>query len=290
VAGALYFLLVYAPAERAQTIEAWQARLSAMADDRRAAIGNWVTSGISDASTVAAFPTVVAAMAAHAGRPTVVSGVSAIQGHLKAVIDGFGRAHRRRALVIVDPQGAVVLEDLAGAATGEECTAVVRRLVGGGLPFTDFCGGPDGSPLVVFGAPIGEHAEVGDGRLAVLGFAIVAADPTVWLYPLLAREPVPTASGEALLARKDEKGIAFVSPLRHRTARPLSFRVSAGVSPLAARAAVEGWDRSGSTWTTGACPSSQPLAASPAHHGVWSPRSTRTRRSPSTATRFAAAR
>jgi hypothetical protein len=136
VAGALYFLLVYAPAERAQTIEAWQARLSAMADDRRAAIGNWVTSGISDASTVAAFPTVVAAMAAHAGRPTVVSGVSAIQGHLKAVIDGFGRAHRRRALVIVDPQGAVVLEDLHGAATGEECTAVVRRLVGGGLPFT----------------------------------------------------------------------------------------------------------------------------------------------------------
>jgi PAS domain S-box-containing protein len=57
--------------------------------------------------------------------------------------------------------------------------------------------------------------------------------------------PLPTASGEALLARKDEKGIAFVSPLRHRAARPLSFRVSAEVSPLAARAAVEGWESFG---------------------------------------------
>ena len=245
VAGALYFLLVYAPAEKAQAIEAWQARLNAMADDRRAAIGNWVASGVSDASTVAAFPTVVAAMAAHAGRPAAVFGVSAIQGHLKEVIDGFGRAHRRRALVIVDPGGAVVVEDLDGAATGEECTAVVRRLVAGELPFTDFCGGPGGSPLVVFGAPIGERANTRDGRPAVLGFAIVAADPTVWLYPLLAREPLPTASGEALLARKDGESIVFLSPLRHRAARPLSFRLGAEVSPLAARAAVEGWESFG---------------------------------------------
>jgi PAS domain S-box-containing protein len=215
VAGALYFLLVYAPAERAQAIEAWQARLNAMADDRRAAIGNWVASGASDASTVAAFPTVVAAMAAQAGRPAVVPGVSAIQGHLKAVIDGFGRAHRRRALVIVDPVGAMVVEDLAGSATGKECAAVVRR------------------------------ADTRDGRPAVLGFAIVVADPTVWLYPLLAREPLPTASGEALLARKDDEDIVFVSPLRHRAARPLSFRVSAKMSPLAARAAVEGWESFG---------------------------------------------
>jgi len=245
VAGALYFLLVYAPAERAQTIEAWQARLNAMADDRKAAIGNWVASGVSDASTVAAFPTVVAAMAAHAGRPAAVPGVSAIQGHLGEVIDGFGRAHRRRALVIVDPRGAVVVEDLAGPATGEGCTAVVRQFVAGGLPFTDFCSGPDGLPLVVFGAPIAERADTRDVRPAVLGFAIVAADPTVWLYPLLTREPLPTATGEALLARRDDGGIVFVSPLRHRAARPLSFRLGAEVSPLAARAAIEGWESFG---------------------------------------------
>jgi PAS domain S-box-containing protein len=237
VAGALYFFFVYAPAERAQVVEAWAARLDAMADDRRAAIGAWVASGISDATTVANFPTVVAVAGAHTGGR---EGEAVAVSHLQGVIDGFVRAHGYRALVILDAAGSVIAHHSGESGSGGECLTSVRELAREEKPFADFCSGPEGAPLVVFGAPITGPAARASGRPARLGLTVVATNPTAWLYPLLTREPVSTASGEVLLARRDGDGIVFVSPLRHRAARPLTFRLRTDVSPLAARAALEG--------------------------------------------------
>ncbi|MCJ7442471.1 MAG: PAS domain S-box protein [Thermoanaerobaculaceae bacterium] len=243
VAGALYFLFVYAPAERAQVVGAWEARLDAMADDRKAAILSWVASGISDATTVANFPTVVAVTAAHAGRAEAASADAA--AHLQGVIDVFTRAHRHRAIYVLDAAGAMLASNSGESASGGECPAVVRRLAMAGKPFADFCGGPEGMPLVVFGAPITEPASATGGRPATLGAAIVATDPTAWLYPLLAREPLPTESGEVLLVRRDGDRVVFVSPLRHRAAQPLTHALRADVPALAARAAVDGQETFG---------------------------------------------
>jgi two-component system cell cycle sensor histidine kinase/response regulator CckA len=245
VAGALYFLLVYAPAERTQVVGAWEARLDAMADDRKAAISAWVANGISGAATVANFPTVVAVASAHASRGDAKPVARDVEAHLHGVIDGFVRANRHRALHILDPSGAVIVHSSGETWSGEEYLTAVRRLATGSEPFADFCGGPDGRPLVVFGAPIVEPAIGATGRPATLGVVVVASDPAAWLYPLLAREPVPTASGEVLLARKDGDTILFVSPLRHRTARPLTHTVRTDVPSLAARAALEGWEAFG---------------------------------------------
>jgi PAS domain S-box-containing protein len=245
VAGALYFLLVYAPTERAQVVGAWEARLDAMADDRKAAISAWVANGISGAATVANFPTVVAVASGYAGRPGAKPVTPVVEAHLHGVIDGFVRANRHRALHILDAAGSVIVHSSGESWSGEEYLTAVRRLAKGSEPFADFCGGPDGRPLVVFGAPIVEPTVGASGRPATLGFVVVASDPAAWLYPLLAREPVPTASGEVLLARKDGDTIVFVSPLRHRGARPLTYTVRASVTPLAARAALEGWEAFG---------------------------------------------
>ena len=245
VAGALYFFFVYAPAERAQVVEAWAARLDAMADDRRAAIGAWVAGGISDATTVASFPTVVGVAAAHTGGREVEAVAVDAVSHLQGVIDGFIRAHGHRALLILDAAGSVIARNSGESGSGGECLTFVRELASRGEPFADFCGGPDGLPVVVFGAPITGPAARASGRPAKLGLAVVATDPAAWLYPLLTREPVSTASGEVLLARRDGKGIVFVSPLRHRAARPLTFRLRTDVSALAARAALEGQESFG---------------------------------------------
>ena len=245
VVGALYFLLVYAPAEQAQVVGAWEARLDAMADDRKAAIGAWVANGISSATTVANFPAVVAMASAHADRAEAKPVSADVKAHLQGVIDAFVRTNRRSALHILDPAGAVIAHSSGETWSGGEYLAAVRRLIKGSKPFADFCEGPDSHPLVVFGAPIMEPTARASGRPATLGVVVVASDPAAWLYPLLAREPVPTASQEVLLARKDGDNIVFVSPLRHRDVRPLTYSVRPGISPLAARAALEGWERFG---------------------------------------------
>jgi two-component system, cell cycle sensor histidine kinase and response regulator CckA len=234
----LVFALVYAPAERAQAVEGWEARLDAMADDRRAAIAAWVESGIADAATVAAFPTVISSAQGRQGSGGMAP--SPPRAHLQDVIDGFTEANRQRAVVVLDAKGAVIVRSTGRTRPGGECTEAVASLAAGGEPFADFCRGPGGQPLVVFGAPIVGPAPARGGRRPTLGAAVVAADPEVWLYPFLAREPLPTASGEVTLARSDGGGVVYLSPLRHGAIHPLTFRLTTDVPSLAARAAVQG--------------------------------------------------
>jgi two-component system cell cycle sensor histidine kinase/response regulator CckA len=245
VAGALYFLVFYAPAERAQIVRAWEARLDAMADDRKAAIAAWVASGVSDAATVASFPTVVAVAAE---RASVRSGVPEVMEpalHLQSVMDGFVRAHEHRALYIIDRAGTVLARSSGESGSGGECLSAMRVLAEGGKPFADFCSGPGGSPLVVFGAPIMESAGRASGGAERLGAAVVATDPGAWLYPLLAREPLHTESGEVLLARREGERVVFVTPLRHVSAPPLTHGLSIDAPALAARAALDGQETFG---------------------------------------------
>ncbi len=235
----LAFFVVYARSEKAQTLETWNARLSAMADDRNAAIGMWVAGGTADAFTVASFPTVVTVLSEGASRPQSAPGAAAVR-HVREVVDGFRRAHGHRAAFILDAQGALVASSGSIAGGDEVCTALAERLAGAGTPFAEFCARDAGTPSVLFGAPVTGSQFGAGGRPARLGMAVVAGDPTAWLYPLLTREPTPTASGEVLLAEREGDEVVFLSPLRHVRARPLGLRVPLDASPLAVRAALEG--------------------------------------------------
>ena len=244
LAGTLYFLLVHAPAERAQVVQAWEARLHAMADDRRAAISAWVANGVADAVTVAGFPSVVALAGEHPGGRRAAPDQVDAADHLQGVIDGFVRAHGLRALYVVDRAGAIVARSSRGAEAGGGCLTTARRLAMKEKSFADFCSGPDGTTLVLFGAAIaGGGSPSGDA--ARIGVTVIEVDPALWLYPLLARESVSTASGEVLLARRDGDLIVFVSPLRHAVVRPLSFKLRVDTPALAARAALAGQETFG---------------------------------------------
>jgi two-component system cell cycle sensor histidine kinase/response regulator CckA len=237
--GAVGLFLVYASAEKAQAVGSWKARLSAMADDRKAAIGTWVDDRVADVSTLARFPTVVAVLTSRAAGPQPRPDAAAELPHLQGVLDGFREAHGHRALYILDAKGAVVIRNSSVGGPDEVCTALGERFVRTGAPFAHFCTGVGGTPWVLFGAPIVGSDGGSQGRPVGLGFAVVASDPTAWLYPLLTREPTPTVSGEVLLAEREGDEIVFLSPLRHVRARPLGFRVPLTRSPLAARAAIE---------------------------------------------------
>jgi two-component system cell cycle sensor histidine kinase/response regulator CckA len=243
--GVLYFALVYAPAEKRQVVKGWEAHLDSMVDDRRAAIAAWVDAGIADAATVAAFPAVSSFASPSAAMPGLAPASGIVPAHLQEVIDGFSRSNRQRAVAILDARGDIIAHSRGGAPLEGGCADTVRELVGAGEPFAEICPGAGGLPLVVFGAPVaGARPEVGRGHDAP-GCALVADDPAVWLYPLLTREPLATASGEVTLARGDNGGVLFLSPLRRSASRPLTFRLHSDTPSLAAAAALDGPERFG---------------------------------------------
>ncbi len=63
-----------------------------------------------------------------------------------------------------------------------------------------------------------------EGNETVIGYALFQLDPTLELYPMIRRWPVPSTTAESLLARREGNEVVFLNPLRHTPAPPLSLR------------------------------------------------------------------
>ncbi len=63
-----------------------------------------------------------------------------------------------------------------------------------------------------------------DAEGAPIGYLLLRLDPNQWLYPTLRDWPIPSATGETLLLRREGEQVAFISPLRHRPYPPFSYR------------------------------------------------------------------
>lgn len=59
----------------------------------------------------------------------------------------------------------------------------------------------------------------------ILGVVMLRIDPQTYLYPYLARWPVPSASAETLLVRREGKEVVFLNPLRFRPDAALNLRI-----------------------------------------------------------------
>ncbi|MRR51796.1 MAG: diguanylate cyclase, partial [Rhodocyclaceae bacterium] len=113
--------------------------------------------------------------------------------------------------------------ELRQAAAQARSDGQVRRLG----PYRD--GG--GHVHIDFIAPLA----AGPGPLLVLH-----ADPYTHLYPLLKAWPVPSASGEALLMRRDGDWVVSLNELRHHSAPPLGLRLPLASKRLLAAQALRG--------------------------------------------------
>jgi two-component system cell cycle sensor histidine kinase/response regulator CckA len=90
-----------------------------------------------------------------------------------------------------------------------------------------------------------------DARGQRLAFLVTQIDPSRFLYPALASWPVPSATAETLLVRRDGSHIVFLNSPRHVTSGPLEFRLSldtdqhAPVGLTDGSANLRGWDYRG---------------------------------------------
>ena len=235
----LFLLAVYLPNERNEILAAWQARLASLAGDRAAALEAWVEERLQDATLLATFPSVQLLAAATQGPPHPLAVTAQERGHLEEVFLSISRTSRYRGIYLLDAAGNLLAASPGAPPLEPSYLAIAQRAVARGESVLDFHAHPGAPPAIAAAAPVRLAAPPREaGRIA--GAILLSADPTESVFPLLAREPVPTASGESVLVRRRGHLVEFLSPLRHRPDPPMTFTRPFRTEKLAAAAATRG--------------------------------------------------
>ena len=236
LAGAcLYFFFAYVPGRRAAAIKAWEQELVVRADLRKMTLDDWVAVGVADADILATYPTPRALIAGGEGTPTASRAADAA-AHLREVAERFARMRGYRRFVLLDASLRIVVGVGAAAQLERPDLQAAAEVLAQGKTIVDFHRYADGRVAVVFLARVGADTASRTGG----GVVLLEADPSKWLYPYLAMRPMAAESAETVLVRREGDDIVFLSPLRHNSAPPVTFRRLANVMGFAALAAVEG--------------------------------------------------
>jgi PAS domain S-box-containing protein len=236
--GLLYFFLaVYVPHAREEAIGAWDGRLSAMADDRRASIDQWLHERLGDAENVASYPTAVRLVGLPESDPSLAG--EGTHAHLRERLDQIAHAHGYRGIYILRADHSVVAMTTGSAMLQAPCLEAVRRAIEHGTREVDVFAHTGSVDISTF-FPIRAPSASSGGAGAVTGVVVLSANPEDWLYPTIRAEPFPTLTGETQLLRREGDSVVYIAPLRHDASAPLFLRRPMDTPGLAARQAIEG--------------------------------------------------
>ena len=211
-AGA-WLALVAAPAQRDRLVGYWRDQLSAIADDRKAALDRWVFERFGDVGLLAANED-VAALVAGSSASTGLSGKrAALTSRVVALLDLVMLDYSYRGALLLDSNGRALVTRGEGLGRPSTCLDLARRAAAAG-PVADSALSATGKPVLQFAAPI----RVG-GDPRPRGVVVLAVDPTEWLYPFLGRQAVMSTTAETMLVRRDGDSALFLTPVRHRPRR-----------------------------------------------------------------------
>lgn len=231
--------LLWARGEYRSAQRAWEARLSALAGDRKAAVEGWLAEIHADSEILARFPTfrmLVEGGEAPPGRAPFPE-AEGPRRHLEAILAEIARAKHYLGIAVVEPQGGLLA---ASPGTPELPEACRRWSSEGGWrdAHIRFLPGPGGRVLLVHGLLAGPP---GQPSAAIFFFL----DPEARLYPALSWKPLAAETGEVLLVRREGDRVRFLSPLRFSPAAPLSLTRPVGDRGLPASLAAQGEERFG---------------------------------------------
>ena len=219
--------------EREKAIARWNIRLTAMADDREMAIESWLGERRGDGQLVAGFPSVVSLLDGQPGH--TVEEKDHVSGILATMVESNGY----HGVYILNGRGEPVVTSPEAPPLSPACAEMLHQMPPGqSLRAFAFRGVRTGEVRLGFLVRVGK-APATPG-VASPGWVLLIMDPSRWLLPLLAREPVPTRTGEVVLLYKDGGDLVHITPLKFRDAAPLSVEVPYDRKNLAGREAVLG--------------------------------------------------
>ncbi len=249
VAGATIAVILtlgYADAERDRELRQWQVRLGMIADTRTSSIERWLRDQFG----------ALGALADNTSVQLYMSGLTGAREQGDRMSREFAQSGYLRNLLTV----LAYREGFSSAETGPDVPANVRRIGVAGMALLDTAGrviaatpgmpavegrlrnfvtgtelgspalldmnaGPAGRPTMAFLAPV--FAVHGDGSAtSQVGWALGVKAVGGELFPLLHQPGAPWASAEALLVRRDDAAVTYLSPTtggRHAFAWRLAF-------------------------------------------------------------------
>lgn len=194
-------------------------QLAAVAELKLAQLEGWLAERLGDARLARSAQTFSEQLPLWIGR-----GDREAQARLLAYLEELRATYRYRSVLLCDPQGGIILQagDL-GHPLGDELRVTVRHAVADGQ--TRMTG------LFRMAHPVPEHAHLdlvaplpprpGQGPAAAV---VLRADLDTTLYAFLQAWPLPSASAETLLVRRDGDAVLFLNNLRHLPDAALKLR------------------------------------------------------------------
>jgi len=221
----------------------WQARQSSVAYDRAQRLSDWLNERQADAELFSTRPSVRATLRAHYGTGHLPGRSRGGRPDLTAVLDEMAKLYGYVGVYVLDRDVQVVAQSTRALplnpALAEACRSAART---GGMRI-DLLGDAPDKTLISFSVPVFPEPDTAEARPSPgqpLGVALLVFDAAQTLFPLVAREGVPTRTAETVLVRREGNEIVFFSPLRTLAAGSPNMRFPASSAPLPARAALEG--------------------------------------------------
>lgn len=221
--------------QRAALLDKREAELASIRDLKQAQIVQWRSSLIADGRAVVHDPTLDDDVDGWLSRTPDPGAPDNLRTWMETIVSARGYAGAW--LISADGSRSInttgatrpsrrELDEALAAATSSDAT------------ITDlYLDATTGSPRLDVIAPL-----MG-GRGVARAVLVLRRDPAQYLYPLIQGWPVPSASSETLLLRRDGGSIVYLNDLRFRSAAALRFSVSAANEEILGVQALSGGPR-----------------------------------------------
>jgi hypothetical protein len=224
--------------ETTRARKATEEHLSSIADLKAAQTANWRRERIADAELISRNP-----LNSLRIRPFLESPHPGERGDdLRDWLESWRKTHGYHDVALLDRNGKVRLS--VGSSPpfiGAYASPIVAEVLRSGRPrLSDIhrLGDRDFTHMDLY-APLLSTTRNRKGTEPV-GVIMFRIDPGLFLYPQIQSWPVPSATAETLLVRRDGDNVVFLNELRHRKGTLLSLRFPVSDSRLPAAAAVGG--------------------------------------------------
>lgn len=241
VAGIVASGVSYIGGERARAQAEARDMVSTVADLKVAGIAAWFRERRGDAELLTRSALASDELARVLEGSADADEVAAVAAWMREVVRGGGY----RSVLLFAADGSLAQAHPSTTRLDADVGRLAHQVAIGHTPLTeDLHFSDDGRAITLdFWIPIGEAR----------GALLLRVDPQDYLYPALQTWPVPSASAETLLIRRDGDDVLFLNELRHRSGTALRLRLplsgSIAVPALAAihgqRGVVEGLDYRG---------------------------------------------
>ncbi len=211
--------------------------LEAIAELKAEQISNWRRERQSEATFLMHTPAIATDIAALLAEPDNPDMRNAVRGWLEQIKISGGY----NAVALLDPLGRIRFSSPAQIGDGVPAPLKVSQALATGVvsQMDLHRHGDREPPHLTQLVPILSQPEAG-GQTQPIALVMLRLDPARFLYPLIQSWPVPSATAESLLVRREGDEVVFLNELRHQSGAALTLRLPIDDPLLPAARALRG--------------------------------------------------